>query len=166
MNKKTQQLTTAALLVAIGVALSFLSIPVGASKCFPIQHMVNVLAAVILGPAWAVLCAVVTSTLRILMGSGTLLAYPGSIFGALLAGLLYRRYGKVWAAMIGEVFGTGILGGLAAYPVAALIMGKEVAVFTFVIPFLISTVGGALIGGIVLKAMSKVLPAQYFYKMS
>ena len=46
------KLCVAAMFVAIAVILSTFSIPIGASKCFPIQHMVNVFSAVILGPFW------------------------------------------------------------------------------------------------------------------
>ena len=56
MNK-TKKLAVSAMLCALTVCLSGFSIPVGASKCFPIQHMVNVLAAVLLGPWWGVLIA-------------------------------------------------------------------------------------------------------------
>ena len=44
----------AGMLVALTVALSGFSIPIGASKCFPIQHLVNVLAGVFLGPVYGV----------------------------------------------------------------------------------------------------------------
>ena len=52
---------------------------------------------------------------------------------------------------IGEVVGTGIIGGMLSYPVAYLVMGnKAAALFTFVIPFLISTCGGTIIAIITL----------------
>ena len=43
-----------------------------------------------LGPGYAVGIAFGSSLLRNLLGWGTLLAFPGSMFGALLAGLFYR----------------------------------------------------------------------------
>ena len=52
MNLK--KLTISAMLVAVAVILSSFSIPIGASRCFPIQHMVNVIAAVFLGPVYGV----------------------------------------------------------------------------------------------------------------
>ena len=39
-----KKLAAAGLLTAVAVACSPFSIPVGASQCFPVQHMVNVLA--------------------------------------------------------------------------------------------------------------------------
>ena len=76
MNDNIKKLTLAGLLIALGVACSTFSFPVGASRCSPVQHMVNVLAAVLLGPAYGVGMAFVTSLLRIAMATGTLLAFP------------------------------------------------------------------------------------------
>ena len=56
------------------------------------------------------------------------------------------------------MFGTGILGGLCAYPVAIALMGVsagEVAFYAYVIPFLVSTVGGALLSAILIGALRK-----------
>ena len=52
-NKSIRKLTIAGLLVAVAVVGSLFSIPVLGSKCSPVQHMVNVLAAVLLGPWYA-----------------------------------------------------------------------------------------------------------------
>ena len=65
------KLTLAALLVAIGTLSAHLVyIPAGASKCFPVQHAINVLCAVILGPKEAVSVAFVISCLRNMAGTG------------------------------------------------------------------------------------------------
>ena len=79
-----KKLAAAGLLTAVAVACSPFSIPVGASQCFPVQHMVNVLAAVFLGPWYGVAMAFVTSLIRNMLGTGSLLAFPGSMCGALL----------------------------------------------------------------------------------
>ena len=50
----TQKLAIAGVLTAAAVAGSLISVPVAGSKCAPVQHMVNILAAVTLGPAWGV----------------------------------------------------------------------------------------------------------------
>ncbi len=154
---KTQKLTLAALLVAIASLTGHIFyIPVGASKCFPIQHTVNVLSAVMLGPWYAVAIAFVTSLLRNILGTGSLLAFPGSMFGALLAGLLYQKSGNQIMASLGEVLGTGFLGALACYPLVKLLMGQEAAVFFYVVPFLTSTVGGTIIANLLLKALTSL----------
>ncbi len=153
-----RKLTIAALLVALAVVASPLSLPMGAARVFPIQHIVNVLAAVILGPAYAVMQAFVTSLIRNIIGTGTLLAFPGSMMGALMAGLLHKKFGKgvktnLIPAFAGEVFGTGVLGALLAYPIARFLMGREAAMFAYVIPFLLSTLTGAAIAVIILRAI-------------
>ncbi len=50
MKMNMKKLAVAAMLTAVAVALSTFSIPIGASKCFPIQHLCNVIAGVFLGP--------------------------------------------------------------------------------------------------------------------
>lgn len=143
---KLKKLVLTAVFAAVAVAGSLFSFPVFGSKCAPVQHLINVLCAVILGPGYGVAAAFVSSLIRNLLGLGTLLAFPGSMCGALLAGLLYHYIKKLPAAYIGEVFGTAVIGGMLSYPVAAFIMGsKGAALFTFVVPFLISTAGGTLL---------------------
>ena len=154
MKTNTKKMAVAALFAALAVAGSTFSVPVLGSKCSPVQHLVNVLCAVLLGPTWGVACAFVASLARNLLGLGTLLAFPGSMCGALLAGILYDRLGHIWAACIGEVFGTAVIGGMLAYPVASFIMGNpNAALFTFVVPFLISTAGGSILAALVLYAL-------------
>ncbi|NLV75473.1 MAG: energy coupling factor transporter S component ThiW [Tissierellia bacterium] len=155
-NSGTKRLTMAAMFVAIGVILgNVVYIPVGVSKCFPIQHAINVMSAVILGPGYGVLIAFVISLLRNILGTGSLLAFPGSMIGALLAGFAYKYTKNKYITSIAEVFGTGVLGGLIAFPVAKYFMGKEVAIFFFVYPFILSSIGGSLIAIIILKVMEK-----------
>ncbi|MDR3084895.1 MAG: energy coupling factor transporter S component ThiW [Christensenellaceae bacterium] len=149
-KSKLYKLALSGLLVALTVAASPLSIPIGASRCFPVQHLVNVVAAVVLGPGYGVGMALMTSLIRLGLGTGTLLAFPGSMAGALLCGLSYRYTGKLSLTCLAEVFGTGILGALLAYPVATLVMGREAALFGYILPFGVSSLGGALIAALVL----------------
>ena len=154
----TKKLTIASILTAIAVAGSLFSFPVLSSRCSPVQHMVNILCAVFLGPWYGVASAFVASLLRNLLGLGTPLAFPGSMIGALLCGLIYHRTKNLPATCVAESFGTGILGGLAAWPVAIFIMGKPagtVAFYAYIGPFLVSTVGGAIIAGTVLMALKQ-----------
>jgi energy coupling factor transporter S component ThiW len=151
-----KKLSVSAFFIALGTLTSHLIyIPVGVSRCFPVQHLINVLSAVLLGPGYAVWNAFAISVLRNIMGVGSLLAFPGSMIGALLAGLIYRQTKGQLKAVIGEVIGTGIIGGLAAYPVARYLIGSEVAVLFFVIPFLMSTLGGSIIAYLILKKLLK-----------
>lgn len=150
-----KKLAVAGLLTAVAVAGSLISFPVLGSRCSPVQHMVNILCAVFLGPWYGVGCAFAASVLRNLLGLGTLLAFPGSMVGALVCGLAYWGTRSLGAACAGEVFGTGILGGLAAWPIANLILGQGVAAWAYMGPFLISTVGGSVIAGAVLFALKR-----------
>ena len=155
-NVNVKKLALAGILVAVGIVCSPLSIPVGASKCAPVQHFINILGGVFLGPGYAVGMAFVTSLLRNLMGTGTLLAFPGSMCGAFLCGMLYK-YGKhLPLAYLGELFGTSVIGGLLSYPIATLIMGSESAVFGFVFPFFVSSCGGTIIAAVLVTAMKKM----------
>ena len=153
MKINTKRTLTAAMLTALAVSLSTFAIPIGASKCFPIQHLCNVIAGVFLGPGYGVAMAFCTSLIRNLIGTGSPLAFPGSMVGAFLCGFLYQHTGKLAAAYFGEVFGTGIIGGLLCYPVATLLMGQEAALFAYVIPFLISTAGGTVMAMILVGAL-------------
>ena len=151
------------MLVALIVCLSGFYIPVGASKCFPIQHMVNVLSAVLLGPWWGMGIAFCASLIRNLMGTGTLLAFPGSMIGALLCGFVYARTSKLLPTYAAEIVGTGVLGGMAACPVAVYLLGKTAAIFTYVIPFLVSTVGGTLIAAVIIAVMDRSHALRYLH---
>lgn len=153
---KIKKLTIAAMLAAVAVVGSLISVPVLGAKCAPVQHIVNVVCAIVLGPFYGISVAFVASLIRNLLGLGTILAFPGSMCGALLAGLLFHFFKKLPFAYIGEVFGTAIIGGMLAYPVALLFMGnKAAALFTFVVPFAISTVVGTIIAAVVMEILKK-----------
>ena len=49
-KSNTKKLALAGVLCAVAVVGSMFSFPVFGSKCAPVQHMVNVLCAVLLGP--------------------------------------------------------------------------------------------------------------------
>ena len=119
-KSNTKKLALAGVLCAVAVVGSMFSFPVFGSKCAPVQHMVNVLCAVLLGPWYGVGAAFVASLLRNLLGLGSLMAFPGSMCGALLCGIVYHKTHKLLPTLIGEVFGTGIIGGLLAWPLSCL----------------------------------------------
>ena len=145
-NDATKRIALAGVLTAIAVVGSMLSFPVAGSKCAPVQHMVNILAAVTLGPWWGVGIAFAASLLRNILGLGSLMAFPGSMVGALCCGLMYMGTRKLAPTCVAEALGTGILGGIAAYPVAKFLMGAEpVGLFVYVVPFLVSTVAGSIL---------------------
>ncbi len=154
--KNTKKLVLAGLLIALAVVGSTFSIPVFGSKCSPVQHLVNVIAAIALGPWYGVVMGFVAATIRVALGLGTFLAFPGSMCGALIAGISFKYFKNIPSACIGELVGTSILGGLLAYPVALFIMGnKSAALFAYIVPFLISSAGGTIIAAVLAVALKK-----------
>ena len=141
-----KKLALAGMLCAVAVVGSLFSFPMFGSKCAPVQHMVNVLCAVLLGPWYGVGVAFAASLLRNLLGLGSLMAFPGSMFGALACGLVYAQAKRLLPTLAAEVCGTALLGGLCAWPVATLLMGQsaaEVAFYAYIFPFLVSTAASA-----------------------
>lgn len=162
---RVKKIVISGMLAALTVALSGFSVPIGASKCFPIQHLVNVLAGVFLGPVYGVSMAFCTSLIRNLMGTGSLLAFPGSMVGAFLGAYLYRKTERFSLAYLGEIIGTGLIGGTLCYPVAVLLMGKEVALFFYVIPFLMSTSCGTAMAAFLLEILRRFGLLAYLNRM-
>jgi energy-coupling factor transport system ATP-binding protein len=153
---KTRDIARAVILTAMAVALSPFFIPVGVSKCFPAQHMVNVLAAVMLGPGYAVMIALMAGMIRNMLGLGTLLAFPGGMIGALAAGLMYKFSRNIYWAGLGEIIGTGLLGSLACvWIVGPIFMGKSIAAGALMTAFSLSTLGGTVIGILALGVLRK-----------
>ena len=153
MKSNTKKLTIAAFFVAIAVVFCFVNIAVGLAKCYPIQLMVNVLSAVLLGPLYSVLVAFCTSLIRNMSGTGSLMAFPGSMIGAFFSGILFYKTKKLSLAFLGEVIGTGLIGALLAYPIAKFVLGKEMALFGMVIPFSVSTLVGSIIAIIIILSI-------------
>lgn len=171
----TQRLALAAVFVALGVVLSPSAIPVGAAKVFPMQHLINVVAGVLLGPWYAVLTAFGISVLRNALGTGTFLAFPGSIFGALLVGLVYHRLRRTDLAAFAEPVGTVLIGGLVGYaliaplPTAQILagfirvnpapadpyLGLFAGPLALVVSFAVSSIPGAALGYLCLKALRR-----------
>jgi energy coupling factor transporter S component ThiW len=157
-KNKIKKLCMAGILCALAVVGSLFSFPVFGSKCAPIQHMINIICAIFLGPGYGVGVAFAASLIRNLLGLGTLMAFPGSMFGALLCGIAYFKTKNIPITMIAEVLGTSVLGGLCAYPVAIFFMGKsaaDIAFYAYIIPFLISTAVGSIVSGILIMALKK-----------
>ena len=90
-NDTVKKLAMAGVLTAVAVVGSLLSFPIFGSKCAPVQHMVNILAAVVLGPGWGVGIAFCASLIRNLLGSGK----PDGISGK------YDRCIVLWSGLHG-----------------------------------------------------------------
>lgn len=130
-------------LAALGVALSFVTIPIGPIRAYPFQAMINVLAGVLLGPGYGVLVAVVISILRNAFGTGTFFALPGSVFGVFLVGYWYHHVRRTDHAAWLEILGTVCIGATVAFYLAASLAGPtKVAGFMPMAPFKVFTIPG------------------------
>lgn len=147
----TKKIVLSGILIAIATVLGTFSIPVLGAKASPVQHFVNVIAGVSLGPIYGVACAFISALIRNILATGSILAFPGSMVGVFFAGILYKKFKKIEFAVIGEVIGTGIIGAMLAYPLAAFVLGKEVALFVYIVPFSISAILGSIMAYILLK---------------
>jgi energy coupling factor transporter S component ThiW len=78
-------------------------------------------------------------------GTGTLFAFPGSIPGAITAGLAFRIIRKPVGALA-EPLGTGPVGATISALILGPAMGRSVGFFTLQSAFLISSIPGALLG--------------------
>ena len=58
-------------------------------------------------------------------------------------------------AFLGEVVGTGILGSIACYPIALVLLGEKTALFGFLPAFLLSSLFGSLLAFLLLKILLK-----------
>lgn len=153
MNKTKKMVITSVIIAISVIGNSLVVFPIGIFKAAPIQHLMNVLTAVWLGPAYAVAAAFLTSLIRNLIGTGTIFAFGGSMIGALLAGLFYMWKKKVAWAAVGELIGTGILGAVVSTLIAQLILGRETAFMVFLPSFFISSLVGAALAYAILKML-------------
>ena len=80
------------------------------------------------------------------------------MFGALFCGIAYWKYKSITVTLIAEVLATSILGGFSAYPIATLIMGFDagsIAYYGYILPFFISTLGGAILSAFIVINLEK-----------
>lgn len=141
-NKRILKMILLSMLVALGVIISPILRVEG--MC-PMAHFINIVCSVFLGPWYSLLCATLIGIIRMLMMGIPPIALTGAIFGAFLSGVFYRlSKGKLLAAVLGEIIGTGIIGAIASYPVMTFLWGKEGLSWLFYVP---SFICGTLIGG-------------------
>ena len=154
-NSKTKKLVLTAVLAAVGYVLTpIFRIPGWAA---PMQHLINVTGVVMLGPVYGFACSLLLTVMKLVLMGEDLFSIPGGLIGAFLAGVMFKRFGKTWAAAAGEIFGTGILGAMCSYPLSAFYYGNPgVSLFTYIPAFLISTCFGTCCAVVLLKFMAKM----------
>jgi len=153
-TEKVRRIVLAGLFAAMAVLLSGIHFPVGPIKAFPFQHMVNIVAGVMIGPWYAAISALIAGIIRNAIGTGTIFAFPGGIPGAIVVGLIFRWVRRDWAAMM-EPVGTGFIGVPLTVFLLGPIMGKQFA-FALLFPaFMLSSIPGSIIGYVLLKALRR-----------
>ncbi len=150
-----RRLALAAMFAAVATLLGSLSIPAGPTKVAPFQHTINAIAGILLGPWYAAGAALVTATLRYLLHTGTVFAFPGSPFGALVVGYAYLWLRRDAAALF-EPIGTVLIGGTIAGLIFAPLVGSSKTVWFFIQAFLWSSVSGAIVGYVVIRALRRI----------
>ena len=75
-----KKLTLTALFAAVAVVGSLFSFPVFGAKCAPVQHLVNILCAVLVGPWWGLAAAFIAALIRNLLALGSPLAHRWTAF--------------------------------------------------------------------------------------
>ena len=157
-----KKLALAGMFCALCVVGSVFSFPMFGSKCAPVQHMVNVLCAVLLGPWWGGAAAGIGSMLTDLLNGYAHYA-PGTfvIKGcmAIAAALLAKAMGNKAAgyAVSGVVAEVIMVAGYFGY--AALLLGKGIGAAASIPGNLVQAAMGLVIGLVLffLLKRSKVL---------
>lgn len=165
LKTPTYRLVLSSILVALGVSLSVFpgAFPVGPTKVFPFQHMINVVAGILLGPLNAGVVAGLIGMIRIGIGTGTFFALPGGIPGALVVGIAYKYLVRKESAGLTEPLGTALGALISAFFVAPAIGAAQLQPFLglaaqwqlFTIFFLMSSVPGAIMGYLVVLALKR-----------
>ena len=152
-SSATRKLVLAALFAGLGVLLSSFAIPVGGARVFPFQHTINAVAGILLGPWWAAGSGLVTATIRVSIGTGSLFAFPGSPFGAIAVGLAYKFLRRDEAALF-EPLGTVLVGApLGALLISPFLGEAAGGLFALMVAFALSSIPGTVIGYLVIKAL-------------
>ena len=159
----TKQIALGAMLIATGTALAPLVwFPFLGAKACPVQHMINAIGAVFLGPIWAAFIAIAIGSMRNLLGIGTVYAFPGGIPGGIIVGLFYlliakgagKKYGNL--AALTESIGTVFIGATVSVYIVAPFIGdfqSAGALIPFWISFAASSIPGSIMGFIILQVL-------------
>jgi len=146
-QKVLLKMVTLAMFVALGVVISPILRVEG--MC-PMAHLINITCAVFMGPVYSFTCAVLIGVIRMATMGIPPLALTGAVFGAALSGILYKlSKGKIIAAVIGEIIGTGIIGAVVSYPVMT-----GLTLFFYVPSFIMGTLIGGSIAYLLLKRLA------------
>ena len=154
----SRKIAATTVLAAAAIVLSPFSFPIGPTKIYPAQHMINSISGVLLGPWYAICVAVIAGIVRNALGTGTIFAFPGGIPGALVVGIVHRYIWKKNYAALTEPIGTTFGAVISALLVSPMIFNLNLSTVTlsmeaFIIAFLISSIPGSILGFIILMVL-------------
>ncbi|GMR70115.1 energy coupling factor transporter S component ThiW [Aerococcus viridans] len=154
-NSKVQKMTILAMMIAMDVVLSPLFRVEGIA---PMSSVMNVIAAVLMGPIYGTVMALACGVIRMILFGIPPLALTGAVFGAFLAGVGYKWMNTYLGAIVGEFIGTGLIGSLLSYPIMVWFTGSAQDMYWFVYTprFIIGALSGSLIAYLVLVRIDKV----------
>ena len=162
-NKITIRIAVTAILIAVGVVLSYLNpfayFTIAGTKINPFAHLINVVSGVLLGLLFSIVTAFGIAIIRFATGIGSIHAFHGGISGALVVGIisyvLQKRKPKYaeYAAFV-EPLGTVFLGGTIAeilVPIYGIFSLEGVLVYWSL--FFLPSIVGCTLGFIILKVL-------------
>lgn len=154
-NVKLQKIMIVTIMIALDVVLSPIFRIEGMA---PMSSVMNIIAGVFLGPFYAVLMAVMTGIIRMLVLGIPPLVLTGAVFGAFGAGILYKYGRNIYWSMLGEFIGTGLVGSLISFPVMVWYTGQGQNLYWFVYTprFIGATIIGSFISYFLIVNLLKI----------
>lgn len=156
-NKLTLRIGLTAILIAVGVVLSYINpfgyFTISGTKINPFAHLINAISGVLLGFSFSVIAASSIAIIRYSTSIGSIHAFHGGISGAIIVSILshfiYKKYPKyVEYAAFFEPFGTVFIGGTITAIIQGLTIGNLLFYWGI---FLASSAIGSALGFILLK---------------
>jgi energy coupling factor transporter S component ThiW len=157
MRKLTLRIGFTAILIAVGVILSYINpfgyFTISGTKINPFAHLINAISGVLLGISFSVIAASSIAVIRYSTGIGSIHAFHGGISGAIIVSIishfLYKKYPRyVEYATFFEPFGTVFIGGTITSIIEGFTIGNLLFYWGI---FMASSVIGSSLGFIMLK---------------
>jgi energy coupling factor transporter S component ThiW len=162
-NKMTIRIAVSAILIAVGVVLSYLNpfayFTIAGTKINPFAHLINALSGVLLGLLFSVVTALGIAIIRYATAIGSIHAFHGGISGALIVGITSYFIQKKWPKYVEysaftEPLGTVFLGGTIAeiiIPIYGIFSMQGLLVYWSL--FALPSIVGCTLGFIILKIL-------------
>jgi len=164
-SSRNKRIATSAIFVGVGLILSYINVfayfEIVGSKINPYAHLINGMMGVLVGLSLACTTALAIAILRFTLGIGSILAFPGGISGAVIAGtigyvLRKKKPEYVDYAALTDPLGTVFIGGTLADFFLPLqgVPTIEGIVFWWGL-FALSCIPGSILGFVILKILKK-----------